>query len=67
MTREHELLAMALLIEQKHGARGQVYIGEQIARVAAAGEADGVRMWCQVAQRLRALTGDPRNSAKQAS
>jgi hypothetical protein len=57
---------MALWIEQKHGARGQAYIGEQIARVAAAGEPDGVAMWCQLAQRLRALIGDPRDSAKQA-
>jgi hypothetical protein len=46
---------MALWVEKHHGEQGRAFISEQIARLASAGEPDGVAMWCQVARRLRSL------------
>jgi hypothetical protein len=58
MTRDQELWAMALWVEKHHGQQGRAFISDQIARLASAGEPDGVAMWCQVAQRLQSLGRD---------
>jgi len=53
--REHEIWACALWVEQHHGTRGPDYIGEQVTRLALAGDAAGVAMWRAIADRYDAL------------
>lgn len=56
LSRDQELVAVALWVERKHGANGPLYIAEQIGRLALAGDEAGVAMWCNVAERFDALS-----------
>lgn len=49
MTREDEILGMALWAERHHGAAAPTWIAAQIGRLALAGEPGGVALWTSVA------------------
>jgi hypothetical protein len=49
--REHELLALALSTERKHGRDGPRVIAEKIGEFAQAGEFEAVQLWVEVARR----------------
>jgi hypothetical protein len=53
--REQELWACALWLEQHHGKGGPDYIGEQVTRLALAGDMAGVATWRAIAERYDAL------------
>ncbi len=50
---------MALWVEQNHGQDGPRYIAEQIGRLAFAGDAQGVKMWKEVARRVSGVSHAP--------
>jgi hypothetical protein len=54
-TREHELWALALSIERKHGADGPRVIAERIDTFALSGESEAVHLWREVARRYERL------------
>ena len=54
ISREAEIYGMALWVE-KHQANGRGYIEQQIDRLKAAGEPDGVKLWRQVLDRYERL------------
>lgn len=55
ITREQEIWGIALWVEENHGKLGAKFIAEQIGRLALTGEAEGVRLWTEVARRLDKL------------
>lgn len=59
MKAEHELWALALWVEKTHGSDGPNHIAEQVARLAEAGDVEGVAMWRKVAERYDALVDAP--------
>jgi hypothetical protein len=54
-TREKEIWAIALWVEKHHGDEGDFYIAQQMDRLLAEGELDGMAMWRQVAERFEKL------------
>jgi hypothetical protein len=54
-SREHELWALALSIQRKHGGDGQRVIAENIAAFALAGEGGAVKLWHEIARRYAQL------------
>jgi hypothetical protein len=55
MTRDHELLAIALWVEKQHGENAWFHIAQEQDRLLAEGDLDGVAMWRAVGERLEAL------------
>lgn len=55
MTRDQELWGVALWLERTHGRNGADHITDQIARLAEAGDEDGIAMWRAVAKRYDRL------------
>lgn len=49
MTREHEDMAAALMIEERFGSDGPVYIAEQVGSVALRGDIEGIARWKAIA------------------
>ncbi len=49
MNEREEDLAVALLIEQNHGDRAEVFIATQIGAMALAGDAAGIERWKRIA------------------
>lgn len=58
MTKEEELLAVALWVKQTHGAAAPVFIAEQIGALALRGDAAGVEHWKAIAATFQALNGE---------
>ena len=54
-SREHELWALALSIQRKHGADGARVIAERIGSFAIAGESGAVELWREIARRYARL------------
>ena len=54
ISREAEIYGMALWVE-KNQPDGRAYIEQQIERLTAAGELEGVKLWRQVADRYERL------------
>lgn len=65
LTREQELWACALWLEENHGSGGPAYIGEQVERLAREGDAAGVATWRAIADRYDALIDGIAFSARQ--
>ncbi len=57
ISREKELWALALWVEEHHGPDGPAYIADQIARLASQEEPLGVSLWLNVAERFEQLLG----------
>jgi hypothetical protein len=55
LTREKEIWAIALCVEKHHGNDGDLYVAQQMDRLVAEGELDGMAMWRQLAERFRRL------------
>lgn len=55
ITREQEIWGIALWVEKNHGQLGAKFIAEQIGRLAVSGEAEGIRLWTEVARRFDKL------------
>ena len=55
MTRDQELWAIALWLEEKRGEAAPDYIARQITRLALAGDDAGIAMWRTVAERYDQL------------
>lgn len=55
MTRDQELWAMALHVEQRHGERAAAFIAAQIERNRFVGERGGVDLWEAVGRRFDQL------------
>ena len=55
MTRDQELWGVALWLDRTHGTNGANHIAQQVARLAAAGDEDGIAMWRAVAERYDRL------------
>lgn len=56
MDRDKEDLAVALWVEKKQGAKGAVYIAEQIGRLALENDTAGIARWKRIAARYDALS-----------
>lgn len=55
MTRDQELWGIALWVEKTHGERGADHIASEVARLARAGDAQGIAMWRKIADRYDKL------------
>ncbi|HVJ03815.1 MAG TPA: hypothetical protein VM662_16680 [Sphingomonas sp.] len=55
MTPAEERLAEALLVERQHGDRAPAFAAERIGELAAAGDAEGVKRWTEIAVILDGL------------
>ncbi|MXP13599.1 hypothetical protein GRI44_02370 [Altererythrobacter confluentis] len=55
LTREKEIWGVALWVEQKHGSDGWLYITQQMDRLLAEADFDGVAFWKEVSQRFETL------------
>jgi hypothetical protein len=55
VTRDEELLAVALWVRRTQGARGPVYIAEQIGALALRGDQAGIDHWKKVAAQYQEL------------
>ena len=55
MTRDQELWAIALWLERTHGDDAPAHIAKEVERLDLAGEAEGITMWKQVADRYDRL------------
>lgn len=55
MTRDEELLAVALWAEQAHGTAAPVSIAERIGALALQGDAAGIELWKAVAAKFQSL------------
>lgn len=58
LTREKEIWGIALWVEKKHGSDGWFYIAQQMDRLLAEADLDGVALWKEVSQRFEKLTGE---------
>lgn len=61
MTRDEELLAIALWVCRTQGARGPTYIAEQIGALALSGDRAGIDHWKAVAAQYQALQTEARH------
>jgi hypothetical protein len=57
LSRDKELWAIALWVETNAGDDGDIYISQQMDRLKAQGDLDGVAMWESVWERYEALAG----------
>ena len=57
LSREKEMWAIALWVEENYGVGGPTYIADQIARLAAEDQPDGVSLRLKVAERYEQLLG----------
>lgn len=55
MTRDQELWGIALWLDKTHGDEAPAHIANEVARLAASGDSDGVAMWRDVAERYDRL------------
>lgn len=55
MTRDKELWAIALIIDEQKGADGPLYIAEKIGEAALEGDHIGIDLWRAVAERFDKL------------
>jgi hypothetical protein len=60
MTRDEEILAIALWVERTQGADGPLWITEQIGRMALDGDPGGIACWQAVARAWQGLQDGPR-------
>ncbi len=58
MTKDEELLAVALWVEQTHGTAAPVFIAEQIGALAVRGDSAGIERWRAIAATFQALSGE---------
>lgn len=63
-SRDHELLALALSIERKHGRDGPRVIAEKVGGFAEAGEFEAVQLWVEVARRYDSLIAQHRETKR---
>ena len=61
MTRDEELLAVVLWVQRTQGARGPLYIAEQIGVLALRGDEAGIKHWKAVAAQYQALQAEARH------
>ena len=55
VTREHELWAIALWIEREHADDAETFIAERVLHFEATGNAEGLRLWMDIAIRFVGL------------
>jgi len=56
VTRDQELWALALKVEEQHGNDGPRHIADMIGKAALAGDDTGVNLWKRIAERFDRLT-----------
>ncbi len=62
LSKDQELWAVALWVEEHHGDEADLYIAGQMDRLLAEGDFDGVGMWRNVRERFEALNEKTRPS-----
>lgn len=60
MTRDEEILAIAIHAEREHGRSAPKWIAEQIGRLALAGDDEGIELWKAVARAWQGLVSATR-------
>jgi len=61
VTREHEIWALALSVERKHGENAARYIAQRVAAFEQSGPPDAVALWRQVQRRYKQLSPTSEN------
>jgi hypothetical protein len=56
LTREKEIWGIAIWVEKKHGSEGWFYIAQQMDRLLAVADFDGMTLWKEVSERYEKLT-----------
>ena len=59
LTRDKEILGMALWVEKHHGENGWLHIAQQQDRLLEEGDYDGMNLWRKVGERFEELTAQP--------
>lgn len=60
MTRDEEILALALHADREHGASAPMWIAEQIGRLALDADEQGIQLWKSVARAWQELASATR-------
>ena len=55
LSKDKELWAVALWVEEHHGDMGDLYIAHQMDRLLDEGDLDGMAMWRKVRERFKSL------------